>query len=123
MEGFQRDPTVPFGQDIDPESEQHAGSLWAQWVPHTCTPEQINTEVCTEENPKIPDVQSGALEVLLMLSAKPESEPDRVETVITCWVWTHQVLLQLPGGKKLIGLKPARKKRDDSSTVDKEKRK
>lgn len=40
MQGFQRNSTVPFGQDIDPQSEQHAGPLWAQWVSHTYTPQQ-----------------------------------------------------------------------------------
>lgn len=38
MQGFQRNSTVPFGQDIDPQSEQHAGPFWAQWVSHTYTP-------------------------------------------------------------------------------------
>lgn len=38
MQGFQRNSTVPFGQDIDPQSEQHAGPFWTQWVSHTYTP-------------------------------------------------------------------------------------
>lgn len=29
LEGFKRNTTVPFGQNIDPQSEQHAGPLWA----------------------------------------------------------------------------------------------
>lgn len=35
MKGFQRNSAVPFGQNIDPQCEQHAGSFWAQRVSHT----------------------------------------------------------------------------------------
>ncbi len=35
MKGFQRNSAVPFGQNIDPQSKQHAGPFWAQRVSHT----------------------------------------------------------------------------------------
>lgn len=41
LQGFQRNSTVPFGQNIDPQSEQHAGPFWAQRVSHTYTPQHM----------------------------------------------------------------------------------